>query len=100
MIPRQDSLKWPIRGNVGLRPQRGTFDRFSAVPDPGHKIRGGGGGGGGGKKATKKFFSALWPSLWSIKKEGGGGQAPPGSSSGSTTVRSYESAKISLVEVF
>ena len=100
MIPRQDSLEWPIRGNVGLRPQRGTFDRFSAVPDPGHKIRGGGGGGGRGKMVSKEFFSALWASLWSIKKKEGGGQTPPGSSPGSVTVRSYESAKISLVEIF
>ena len=97
MIPRQDSLEWPIRGNVGLRPQRGTFDRFSAVPDPGHKIRGG--GGGGGEMVSKEFFSALWASLWSIKKKEGG-PGPPGSSPGSVTVRSYESAKISLVEVF
>ena len=72
MIPRQDSLKWPIRGNVGLRPQTGTFDRFSAAPDPGLKIR----GGGGGEMVSKEFFSALWASLWSIKKKGGAG--PPG----------------------
>ena len=76
MIPRQDSLEWPIRGNVGLRPQRVTFDRFSAVPDPGHKIRGG--GGGGGKMVSKESFSALWTSLWSIKKKEGGGPGPPG----------------------
>ena len=99
MIPQQDSLKWPIRGNVGLRPQTRTFDRFSAVPDPGHKIRGGG-VGGGGEMVSKEFFPALWASLWSVKKkEGGRPHPPPGSSAGSTTVRSYESAKISLVEV-
>ena len=56
MIPRQDSLEWPIRGNVGLRPQRGTFDRFSAVPDPGHKIR-----GGGGRWSPKNFFRPFGP---------------------------------------
>ena len=59
MIPRQDSLEWPIRGNVGLRPQRGTFDRFSAVPDPGHKIREG--GGGGGRWSPKNFFRPFGP---------------------------------------
>ena len=58
MIPRQDSLKWPIRGNVGLRPQTGTFDRFSALPDPGHKIRG---GGAGGRWSPKNFFRPFGP---------------------------------------
>lgn len=68
MIPRQDSLKWPIRGNVGLRPQTGTFDRFSAAPDPGLKIRGGGGGGDG---LQRIFFGPLGLTLV-YKKEGGG----------------------------
>ena len=78
MIPRQDSLEWPIRGNVGLRPQRGTFDRFSAVPDPGHKIRGGGGGGGAGEDGLQRIFFGPLGLTLVYKKEGGGGPDPPG----------------------
>ena len=74
MIPRQDSLKWPIRGNVGLRPQTGTFDRFSALPDPGLKIRGGGGGEEDGLQRI--FFGPLGLTLV-YKKEGGGPPPPP-----------------------
>ena len=77
MIPRQDSLKWPIRGNVGLRPQRGTFDRFSAVPDPGHKIRGGGGGRGGGEDGLQRIFFGPLDLTLVYKKEGGRGARPP-----------------------
>ena len=76
MIPQQDSLKWPIRGNVGLRPQTRTFDRFSAVPDPGHKIRGGGVGGGGGDGLQRIFSGPLGLTLV-CKKEGGGPPPPP-----------------------
>ena len=60
--------KMPIRGNVGLRPRRGTFFRFSAVPDPDLKIRG---VDGGGVAVSKEFFSALRATLWSKKKAGG-----------------------------
>ena len=69
MIPRQDSLKWPIRGNVGLRPQTGTFDRFSALPDPGR-------GGGGEDGLQRIFFGPLGLTL--VYKKEGRGPAPPG----------------------
>ena len=39
MIPGEDSVKWPVRDTVGPRPHRGTFFRFSTVPNPGLKIR-------------------------------------------------------------
>ena len=92
-------MAYTIRDNVGLRRQRGTFDRFSALPDPGHKIRGGGVGGGG--DGLQRIFFGPLGLTFVYKKEGGDPPTPPppGSSSGSTTVRSYESAKISLVEV-
>ena len=64
-------MAYTIRDNVGLRRQRGTFFRFSAVPDPGLMIRWRGG------RSPKNFFRPFFlrASLWSKMK---GGPGPPG----------------------